>query len=408
MPDRRRLSRPGRGIAYAAAFLAGTSLSFAAEPSIRVSGGVSMTDYAARVDRIGDQVLGAAAAARDGVGRGKLTYFDLNKPVGDVAGFDELPAADRVLMRGAKQTYDLFRALGGQRIDGFAVTASETGRYYLSLDGEGGRWLATPGAALTMLARQLAETRKTETQSARGAGAACTHDYRCLLKSFYQGGAPTIATVPRGTAVTLEMKGNGFSDEGGVPEVKAPEGITPDSVTFLDPETIRARVRVALDAEPGRQTVLVFNPGKQFGSQGRYEVLVVENPDALENPAAGGATGKAGGTAPPVDDYADTRDAAVPLGAERTGRLDYAGDADTFRIDLAKGGALSISSDGTTDLVGELRNAKGELIATDDDGGSRYNFTLGAPLPAGTYYLRVRHCCAGKGSYRLRQTVDGN
>lgn len=408
MPDRRRLNRLGRGVACAAALLAGSSLSFAAEPSIRVSAGVSMTDYAARVDSIAGRVLRDATAARDGVGQGALSYFDLNKPLGDVAGFDALPAADRVLMRGAKRTYDLFRALGGPRVDSFAVTASETGRYYLSLDGEGGRWLATPGAALTMLARQLAETRMTETQSVRSAGGPCTDDYRCLLKSFRRNGARKIATVPRGSTVTLEIKGSGFSDQDGAPVIKAPDGITPGNVTVVDSETIKVPVTIGPGVATGRQTVMAFDADKQFSGR-IYDVLVVENPDALENTLTGDSAGGTPGKAvPPADDYADTRSAALPLGTGRAGRLDYAGDADTFRIDLAKGGALSVSSDGPTDVVGELRNAKGQLIATDDDGGARYNFQIGASLPAGTYYLRVRHCCGGKGDYRLKQTVGGN
>ena len=410
MPDRRRLSRVRRSLVGVAVILGWVSASLAAEPSVRVRDGVSMADYAARVDRVSDRVLRDAAAARNGVGRGSLNYFDLNKPLGEVAGFDGLPAADRVLMRGAKQTYDLFRALGGPRVDSFAVAATETGRYYLSLDGEGGRWLATPGAALTMLARQLAEASSTPAQSARGG--ACPHDFRCLLKSVYQDRVPTIATVPRGTTVTLEIKGSGFSDKGGAPVIIAPEGITPHDVTVLDPETIKARVSVDADATTGRQTILAFDPGKQFNGR-RYPVLVVENPDALEyaltgNPTEDGTNQPTGQAPPQIDDFADAMDKAAPLETGLAGRLDYAGDADLFRIDLAKGGGLSISSDGPTDLVGELMNAKGKLIAVDDDGGPRYNFGLAAQLPPGTYYLRVRHCCSGKGSYVLKRTTGAD
>jgi len=398
------------GAAIAAAGSAWAPAALAAEPSIRVIGGTQIEAFTARVDRLGDRILQDVTAARDGVGKGDLHYFDLNKPLKDLAGFDDLPAADRVLMRGAKRTYDLFRALGGPRVDAFAVTATEKERYYLSLDGEGGRWLTTPGAALTVLARQLVGEKTVQLTGAGSSASPCPQDYRCLLKSLYDRSA-VIATVPRGSTVTLEMTGSGFSDKGGAPVVIAPDGITPHDVAVLNHEKITARISVDSNAPTGRHSVQVFNPGRQFGSQGIYPLMVVADPATLETPVAGDSAGEIGSrkTMPVHDDYPDTPDKAVPLGATVAARLEFAGDTDLFRIDVAKGGSLSIASEGPTDLVGELRTAKDKVIAVDDDSGPRYNFRLDTPpLAPGTYYLRVRHCCAGKGSYSLKRTFREN
>lgn len=419
MPYRRRLKQSptlsnrlrafGAGLAVAAGLAWGIPAA-AAEPSIRVTGGASMDAFASGIDRLGQSILSDMSAARTGVGEGEVRYFDLNRPLSDVAGFDALPAADRVMMRGAKRTYDLFRALGGPRIDSFAVAGTARDRYYLSLDGEGGRWLATPGAALAGLARQMVDEQVVLLKGA-GGGSRCPLDFRCLLKSVYETGAPKIATVPRGTTLDLEMTGENFSNQGGKPVVITPDGITTHDVTFVDPEKITARISIDGDAPPGLQPVQVFNPGKQFGSQQRYDILVMSGLEELEAAANGPATDGMTGTGkvePLADDYPGQVDGAVPLETSLAGRLEVSGDSDLFRVEVASPGALAIESEGPTDVVGELRDAKGNLIAADDDGGARYNFRLAAPVPAGTYFLRVRHCCAGRGTYRLNRIFTEN
>ena len=43
----------------------------------------------------------------------------------------------------------------------------------------------------------------------------------------------------------------------------------------------------------------------------------------------------------------------------------------------------------------------GEVIASDDDSGGRYGFTLDADLQPGIYVLNVHHCCGGGGRYSV-------
>ena len=40
-----------------------------------------------------------------------------------------------------------------------------------------------------------------------------------------------------------------------------------------------------------------------------------------------------------------------------------------------------------------------KVLARDDDGGGGYNFALERTLPPGEYLLKVRHCCAGVGTF---------
>ncbi len=50
----------------------------------------------------------------------------------------------------------------------------------------------------------------------------------------------------------------------------------------------------------------------------------------------------------------------------------------------------------------------GSIVVADDDGGQWYNFAIRESLAPGTYLLRVTHCCAGTGEYRLSTTFTPN
>jgi len=76
------------------------------------------------------------------------------------------------------------------------------------------------------------------------------------------------------------------------------------------------------------------------------------------------------------------------------------GDYDTYRIDF-QGGVLKARSEGDLDLVADLLDAGGKLVARNGHEGNR-NFTIERSLPAGTYYIviRVMHH-GGEGAYTL-------
>ena len=114
-------------------------------------------------------------------------------------------------------------------------------------------------------------------------------------------------------------------------------------------------------------------------------------------------------SAPPVsDDHGDRPAEATPvaIGAGETmiaGRIDYAGDVDVFRIQVAAAGTLIARASGGMDTVGVLLDANGERVTSNDDArAATLDFGLTQRVAAGTYYLVVSHWeSAGTGPYTL-------
>ena len=224
------------------------------------------------------------------------------------------------------------------------------------------------------------------------------------------------------------MTGSDFANDGSAPVLIASEGIVVHEVTFGSSEAISARISIAPDAPLGLSALYVFNEGHGFVNVGRYGLKIVAGAEELQALIAGSQTetsettvADAGGTeaAPSnliggipgiagtsefialTDDFGDATAAATVLGANLSGRIEKAGDADLFRIDIGQAGTLTVRSEGPSDVAGAVIDGVGTMVASDDDGGPRYNFQIVTPVVPGTYYLRVTHCCSGSGSYRL-------
>lgn len=380
-----------------------------AEPSIRVQDPAVMDNYRAFIDRLASEIANDAALAGRGAEDGPAIYFDPSLPVDRVPDFASLSLADQALLRAGKRTYDLFRALGGDAIDRFAVVQRQGNRFYLGFDGEGGRWLATPEEALSYMLSQLIRNSLLP-PLVKNAAAQCPYYFECLLRATYTGLVETMAYVPRGTTVTFEMTGDGFLAEGGPPVMRVPPGFVVHRVSFVDAELITARVSIDVGAALGLNVFDVYNEGGAFRAIGRYGVQVVAGAAELDPSMDTKAAMLAGSGA--VEGLSDDAGAdaagAVALTGPFSGRLETAGDVDLFKIVLDSPGTLAVSSAGPTDVVGALETAGGSVVATDDDGGPWYNFALSQSLDAGTYYLRVTHCCAGTGEYRLTTTFTPN
>ena len=97
-----------------------------------------------------------------------------------------------------------------------------------------------------------------------------------------------------------------------------------------------------------------------------------------------------------------TAASSVALSAETDAAIDFRGDVDVFRIDLAHLTHLTAQSTGDTDTYGTLLDASCSPLADDDDLGDQRNFEIHRTLDPGTYYLSVRHYSpAGWGPYTL-------
>ncbi len=112
---------------------------------------------------------------------------------------------------------------------------------------------------------------------------------------------------------------------------------------------------------------------------------------------------------PPVtDDHGDRITEATPvaLGAGETvvtGRIDYAGDTDVFRIPVTSEGTLIVRASGGLDTVGVLMDSEGLRLESNDDAQTNStDFGLTWRVSPGTYYLAVtRWESAGTGPYSL-------
>ena len=104
------------------------------------------------------------------------------------------------------------------------------------------------------------------------------------------------------------------------------------------------------------------------------------------------------------DDHGDACSSATALAAmaAEDGSIGHAGDVDVFRVQLPSARSLKVYSSGQTDTFGTLLDAGCNELDTDDDGGASRNFRIQRVVPAGTYYVAVRHYSASQtGDYRL-------
>ena len=109
------------------------------------------------------------------------------------------------------------------------------------------------------------------------------------------------------------------------------------------------------------------------------------------------------------DDHGNTPETAtrVAVGAEGatvTGRIDYAGDVDVLRLEVAAEGTLIVRDIGLFDSVGVLLDANLERLTSNDDAETRDNgYGITWRVSPGTYYLVTTHWeSAGTGNYSLR------
>ena len=386
--------------------LTASPAAWTAEPSIRVQDSDAAASYQSYIDRLASEIIDAAALAGQGGQDGPAIYFDPALPLDQMAGYESLSLADQALLRAGKRTYDLFRALGGGAVDQFAVVQRQGDRIYIGFDGEGGRWLATPEEALSYMLAQLVHNSNLP-QEVKDAVAQCPYHFHCLLLASYTGLVEIMASVPRGTTVSFEMTGEGFRSAEAPPALRAPDGFLVHQVTFIDSETIIARVSIDATAALGHNVLAVYNEGAGFRAIGRYGVNVLA--EAANSLDADVTLLIGSGSVEALDnDIGGDPATAVALNGDARGRLETADDADLFKIVVESAGTLAVSSAGPTDLVGTLETGDGSVVVADDDSGQWYNFAIRESLSPGTYFLRVTHCCAGTGEYRLSTTFTPN
>ena len=103
-----------KGIALALALVLGNDASLAAaEPTISVLGSEASTGYRQVIDGLVSAIDANVATAAQATHDTPAMYLDLNGPLEGFPDFGSLTEGDQALLRATKQTYELYRALGG-------------------------------------------------------------------------------------------------------------------------------------------------------------------------------------------------------------------------------------------------------------------------------------------------------
>ena len=389
-----------------------------AEPTISIMNSAMTTEFRGVIDRLVSRIETNAALAARSADDTPAMYLDLNGALDSFPDFESLGPEDQALLRATKQTYELFRALGGELLDRFAMLQRRDNRYYIAVDGEGGRWVVTVEQALSVLLEELVAA-ETHQNAIAASGSQCSGDLHCLMLATYMGMIESAAYVSRNTTVTLEITGEGLGGGESAPMLLAPDSMVVHEVSLDDGGIITATVSVHENAPLGMNILSVYNEGHAFRSVARFGVEVMMNPGELATlgldsaPQAASADRAlvlvgSGDFQPLIDDHSAMAASATPLAGSASGRLVSTTDADLFKITVENASVLLLTSQGPTDVMGTLETDEGIVIAADDDSGARYNFSIEQAVAPGTYYLRVTHCCAGLGEYRLSLSITPN
>ena len=105
------------------------------------------------------------------------------------------------------------------------------------------------------------------------------------------------------------------------------------------------------------------------------------------------------------DDHGDTRATAtaVELNRSISGDLETEGDIDYFRFAINTAGTITAFTAGDTDTLGTLQNNLGNVITTNDDGGSSKNFLIKRVVERGIYDIAVSNLSYKEtGNYSFR------
>jgi hypothetical protein len=106
---------------------------------------------------------------------------------------------------------------------------------------------------------------------------------------------------------------------------------------------------------------------------------------------------------PPMDP-ADQRAVPLRLGKTIKAEISEKGEEDLYKLILDEAGVYTVQTRGSTDVVMQLYgpDSPTRLVAEDDDSGSGRNSLIEAELPAGQYYVQIKHYSANAtGAYRI-------
>lgn len=396
-----RLAKLFSAISLAAAITGGLALS----GSNGWAGSITVGDATGRNNYLGslnNMVSGLTSlsdyylARSDGQSTGITLNYNPGEDVANVTGVEGYTVADADWARANLRIYDIYRQLGGNAVNLAQQYRRSGSQFYVGLDGSGGRWFASLSDAQGYMFKLLV-----------GASAEVPKAVKTALVGFASDDLSTVVNQARdamlegrgilahGTTAAITLDGTGFSNAGGTPFLMGPDGVTFENVAFVSDSRITATAKTAASTAAGLTKIFVYNLGSSMQPVDSFDVLIVNGTGSLVAEA---------------DDHADAIAGATAIAAASTtaGRIGSNSDNDIFQIVLGGAGTLQVSSTGPTDVEVSLEDAGGTKIAADSDSGGWYNFNLSQAVAAGTYFVRVTHCCGGVGDYSLSASFAAN
>jgi len=380
-----------RNAAFAAAVMASAGMP-AAAGTIVMADDSAYRDYVGGLQALIDSYRAESAGhlgAVQGVGSGQSITYDPTVDANMMSAVGRIDGQDARWARSGLRIYDLYTQLGGNAVSLPQSFRYDGSRYYVALDTVGGQWFASSSEAHGFLLKMLVSKSAELPQGVKDAvGAIGGSDLETVVGVARDAIASGRAFLTTGSTTTATLRSDAFAGLQAAPVIQGPSGVSVRQASLAGGE-MTVTLSVAGDAKPGPGRLLAFRAGSAMAPVDFFEVFVARGAAASPNP--------------PADDHGATTATAspLPLGGSVQGRLGDAADADLFAVTLAGAGTLILQSAGGSDLAGQLEDGAGTVLAADDDGGGWYNFKIVRALGPGTYYLRVRHCCAGAGDYEV-------
>ncbi|MBH67376.1 MAG: hypothetical protein CMM58_03395 [Rhodospirillaceae bacterium] len=315
-------------------------------------------------------------------GTGIEMFYD---PVRDEAGStngEPYNQADREWVETCLILYDLYRQLGGEKLNNRILFQQKEDLFLIALENTQSAWHETPDLALIDFFQKLLNQSVVLSPMVFNSDPTKTVSPAKLNLQSRISSLVNPLHLPNklafGEVVTLMLPNSDIA-------ITAPQLRIRDYRSDL--EGLSATITPAEVSKPGRQFVYGFSAKRKFRPVSKQIVTITDYSNNRRSTY--GVSNKN----PKRREY---------LHKGLTNRIKNSGGAKRFKILLPSSTHLHIRSEGPTDLIGFLTDSKGKVISIDDDSGLGYNFALQAKLTSGNYVLTVKHCCAGTGPFKLK------
>lgn len=300
-----------------------------------------------------------------------------------------LSKVDRELAAAGGRLLTLYRSIGGQTgARGLLLQRTQAG-LFIAREGATGTVSKNLGAAMSGALQDFA---KADTTLPPIASAWVPQ----LAASMSRTGSPPpqnpVARLARNQRTVITLSGPEIATAGPDPILTGPRGSSIHIVRTARGQ-LQASVTFSEETPEGFSKLYLFRAGNALSPVADFDITV-----------GGGARNA---TTAVADDHGATPQTATQLLQAGANRASLAGefgapdDVDMFRVNVSAPGSLAIASRGSSDVTARLLDSRGNPVASNDDGGTGYNFGIQTPVNPGNYLLSVQHCCGGGGNYHI-------